>query len=76
MAAFLPLIDICLQRKHFRGKKIQRNVLIPPEKEKGKPETPAKGKEEEKAPAAGKAKEEASAKDKGNKGDKKRKTKK
>ncbi|KAM5296807.1 CKLF-like MARVEL transmembrane domain-containing protein 2 [Glossophaga mutica] len=66
LASFFPLIDICLQRKHFRGKKIQRNVLVPPEKKEiAKPEPPAKGKEEEKGPAAGKPKEEAKPKDKG-----------
>ncbi|KAF6077084.1 CKLF like MARVEL transmembrane domain containing 2 [Phyllostomus discolor] len=73
VAAFFPLIDICLQRKHFRGKKIQRNVLIPPEKEKGKPEPPAKGKEDEK-PA--KPKEEAKPKEKAEKGEKGKKGKK
>uniref|UniRef100_G1QEC3 Uncharacterized protein n=2 Tax=Myotis TaxID=9434 RepID=G1QEC3_MYOLU len=30
VAAFFPLIDICLQRKHFRGKKVKKNVLVPP----------------------------------------------
>ena len=71
VAAFFPLIDICLQRKHFRGKKLQRNVLVPPEKkEKGMPEQPAKGKEAEKAP------EEGNPKDKGDKGDKGEKGKK
>ncbi|KAK1330473.1 hypothetical protein QTO34_010662 [Cnephaeus nilssonii] len=32
VAAFFPLIDICLQRKHFRGKKVKRNVLVPPQR--------------------------------------------
>ncbi|CAK6436657.1 unnamed protein product [Pipistrellus nathusii] len=54
VAAFFPIIDICLQRKHFRGKKVKRNVLVPPpklaetEKAKGGP----KPKEEKKGKAA------------------------
>ncbi|XP_053772222.1 CKLF-like MARVEL transmembrane domain-containing protein 2 [Desmodus rotundus] len=71
VAAFFPLIDICLQRKHFRGKKLQRNVLVPPEKkEKGMPEQPAKGKEAEKAPEEGKPKDKGDKGDKGEKGKK------
>ncbi|XP_054435082.1 CKLF-like MARVEL transmembrane domain-containing protein 2 [Pteronotus mesoamericanus] len=72
VAAFFPLIDVCLQRKHFRGKKIQKNVLIPPtKKDKETPEGAAKPKEGEKAAPAEKpkadAKADAKAKDKGKK---------
>ncbi|XP_008138096.1 CKLF-like MARVEL transmembrane domain-containing protein 2 [Eptesicus fuscus] len=48
VAAFFPLIDICLQRKHFRGKKVKRNVLVPPQKKADA----AKAKEEAKSGAA------------------------
>uniref|UniRef100_A0A4X1USL1 MARVEL domain-containing protein n=1 Tax=Sus scrofa TaxID=9823 RepID=A0A4X1USL1_PIG len=34
VAAIFALIDICIQRKHFKGKKVKRNVLVPPEKGK------------------------------------------
>ncbi|XP_019509359.1 PREDICTED: CKLF-like MARVEL transmembrane domain-containing protein 2 [Hipposideros armiger] len=33
LAGFFALIDICLQRNHFRGKRIKKNVLVPPEKQ-------------------------------------------
>lgn len=51
MAAFFPLVDICFQRKHFRGKTVKRNVLVPPPKADA---PPAKPKEEGKAPPKGK----------------------
>ncbi|XP_005876409.1 PREDICTED: CKLF-like MARVEL transmembrane domain-containing protein 2 isoform X2 [Myotis brandtii] len=63
VAAFFPLIDICLQRKHFRGKKVKKNVLVPPQKMAGAPKEEPKGeaakpKDDKKgkpAPAAGAA---------------------
>ncbi|XP_006863698.1 PREDICTED: CKLF-like MARVEL transmembrane domain-containing protein 2-like [Chrysochloris asiatica] len=30
LAALFSLIDVCLQRKHFKGKKVKKNVLVPP----------------------------------------------
>ncbi|XP_019609265.2 CKLF-like MARVEL transmembrane domain-containing protein 2 [Rhinolophus sinicus] len=58
MAGLFALIDICLQRKHFRGKRIKKNVLIPPAKKQIiKEAETVKPKEEEKPPAA-KQKEE------------------
>ncbi|XP_004460984.1 CKLF-like MARVEL transmembrane domain-containing protein 2 [Dasypus novemcinctus] len=36
VAGLFPLIDMCLQRKHFKGKRARKNVLSPPPpKEKG-----------------------------------------
>ncbi|KAM7058770.1 CKLF-like MARVEL transmembrane domain-containing protein 2 isoform 2-T2 [Molossus nigricans] len=69
VAAFFPLIDICLQRKHFRGKKVKRNVLVPPPR---KEEPDAKPKEEAKpaAAAAGGGAPAAKPKDKGKGGKK------
>ncbi|XP_006180738.2 LOW QUALITY PROTEIN: CKLF-like MARVEL transmembrane domain-containing protein 2 [Camelus ferus] len=64
VAGLFALIDVCLQRKHFKGKKVRRNVLIPPGKEKegekakegGKPGEGDKGKDKGAAPAAPAAK--------------------
>nr|KAF6406465.1 hypothetical protein HJG59_003043 [Molossus molossus] len=69
VAAFFPLIDICLQRKHFRGKKVKRNVLVPPPR---KEEPDAKPKEEAKpaAAAGGGGAPAAKPKDKGKGGKK------
>ncbi|XP_036297128.1 CKLF-like MARVEL transmembrane domain-containing protein 2 [Pipistrellus kuhlii] len=56
VAAFFPIIDVCLQRKHFRGKQVKRNVLVPPPKmaaEKGKEEP--KPKEDKKGKSGAKA---------------------
>lgn len=74
MAGLFALIDICLQRKHFRGKRVRKNVLIPPAKkqiiknaetvkpkEEEKPPA-AKPKEAEKPPAAAKPKEKKGGK--------------
>lgn len=47
MAGLFALIDICLQRKHFKGKRVKRNVLIPPP---GKDQKGEKPKEPEKPP--------------------------
>ncbi|KAF6287793.1 CKLF like MARVEL transmembrane domain containing 2 [Rhinolophus ferrumequinum] len=81
MAGVFALIDVCLERKHFRGKRIKKNVLIPPAKkqitkeaETVKPkeeekQPPAKPKEAEKPPAAEKPSVVAKPKEK--KGDKK-----
>ncbi|XP_022367041.1 CKLF-like MARVEL transmembrane domain-containing protein 2 [Enhydra lutris kenyoni] len=66
VAGLFALIDICLQRKHFKGKKVKRNVLIPPpprEKPKGPEKPPEKA--EEKPPE--KAPEKAKDKGKGGK---------
>ncbi|XP_041628993.1 CKLF-like MARVEL transmembrane domain-containing protein 2 [Vulpes lagopus] len=59
VAGLFALIDICLQRKHFKGKRIKRNVLIPPPP--GKDQKAEKPKEGEKPPekAAEKAPEKA-----------------
>ncbi|XP_047566157.1 CKLF-like MARVEL transmembrane domain-containing protein 2 [Lutra lutra] len=61
VAGLFALIDICLQRKHFKGKKVKRNVLIPPpprEKPKGPEKPPEKAGEKppEKAPEKAKDK--------------------
>ncbi|XP_008700746.2 CKLF-like MARVEL transmembrane domain-containing protein 2 [Ursus americanus] len=47
VAGLFALIDICLQRKHFKGKRVKRNVLIPPP---GKDQKGEKPKEPEKPP--------------------------
>lgn len=76
MAGVFALIDICLEIKHFRGKRIKRNVLIPPAKKqitkeaetvkpkKEEKQPPAKPKEAEKPPAAGKPSVAAKPKEK------------
>uniref|UniRef100_A0A8C6CR51 CKLF-like MARVEL transmembrane domain-containing protein 2 n=1 Tax=Moschus moschiferus TaxID=68415 RepID=A0A8C6CR51_MOSMO len=64
VAALFALIDVCLQRKHFKGKKVKRNVLVPPPskeaekgKDEGKPKDAAKGKPDAKGkPEADKGK--------------------
>ncbi|XP_021112603.1 CKLF-like MARVEL transmembrane domain-containing protein 2 isoform X4 [Heterocephalus glaber] len=61
IAAFSAFLDICFQRKHFKGKRIKRNILDPPPKA-GAPEKPA----EEKPPA----KEPEKPANKGKPGDK------
>ncbi|KAI5143218.1 Cklf-Like Marvel Transmembrane Domain-Containing Protein 2 [Manis pentadactyla] len=59
---FFALIDVSLQRKHFKGKKVRKNVLVPPPpKDKRKEESPmpppdAKPKAPEKAPKKEKVK--------------------
>ncbi|KAM9046919.1 CKLF-like MARVEL transmembrane domain-containing protein 2 [Megaptera novaeangliae] len=50
VAALFALIDVCLQKKHFKGKKVKRHVLIPP----GKDKQGEKPKEGEKPGEAGK----------------------
>ncbi|XP_008048845.1 CKLF-like MARVEL transmembrane domain-containing protein 2 [Carlito syrichta] len=77
VAAFFALIDTCLQRSHFRGKKTRKNVLVPPptkgapaapttgQEEAGKGKEAEKGKEAAKGKEAGKGKEPAKGKDKG-----------
>ncbi|XP_034494922.1 CKLF-like MARVEL transmembrane domain-containing protein 2 [Ailuropoda melanoleuca] len=47
VAGLFALIDICLQRKHFKGKRVKRNALIPPP---GKDQKGEKPKEPEKPP--------------------------
>ncbi|XP_077742064.1 CKLF-like MARVEL transmembrane domain-containing protein 2 isoform X3 [Canis aureus] len=66
VAGLFALIDICLQRKHFKGKRIKRNVLTPPPP--GKDQKAEKPKEGEKPPekAAEKA-EKPKDKEKGGK---------
>ncbi|KAK2498701.1 hypothetical protein MC885_003461, partial [Smutsia gigantea] len=61
VAGFFALIDISLQRKHFKGKKVRKNMLVlPPLKDKrkeeppmpppdAKPKAPEKASEKEKA---------------------------
>ncbi|XP_069312837.1 CKLF-like MARVEL transmembrane domain-containing protein 2 [Eulemur rufifrons] len=62
MAGLFALIDIYLQRNHFRGKKIQKNVLVSPEKENA----PGAAKAPEAAkPPAGAPAPAAPAKEKG-----------
>ncbi|XP_001496044.1 CKLF-like MARVEL transmembrane domain-containing protein 2 isoform X1 [Equus caballus] len=56
LAGFFALIDVCLQRKHFKGKKVKRHVLVPPTKEGAK--EPGQG------PGAAKPKEEPKPADK------------
>ncbi|XP_057348876.1 LOW QUALITY PROTEIN: CKLF-like MARVEL transmembrane domain-containing protein 2 [Manis pentadactyla] len=62
VAGFFALIDVSLQRKHFKGKKVRKNVLVPPPpKDKRKEESPmpppdAKPKAPEKAPKKEKVK--------------------
>lgn len=58
MAALFALVDVCLQKKHFKGKKIKRNVLVPPPpKEPEKPVAEVKPVDAEKKKEAGKPKE-------------------
>ncbi|CAI9161987.1 unnamed protein product [Rangifer tarandus platyrhynchus] len=72
VAALFALVDVCLQRKHFKGKKIKRNVLVPPPKEAEKPKAPEKtgegGKPEGKKPKEPKAKADAKGKPDAGKG--------
>lgn len=72
MAALFALVDVCLQRKHFKGKRVKRNVLIPPPKEVEKPQPPEKagegGKPEGKKPKETKAKADAKGKADADKG--------
>lgn len=62
VAGFFALIDVSLQRKHFKGKKVRKNVLVPPppkdKRNEGPPMPPpdAKPKAPEKAPEKEKAK--------------------
>ncbi|XP_004626096.1 CKLF-like MARVEL transmembrane domain-containing protein 2 [Octodon degus] len=63
VTAFLSLIDVCLQRKHFKGKKIKRNILVPPPKPGEKPPEPEKPEDKDKADDKGKG--AAAAKGKG-----------
>ncbi|XP_029091459.1 CKLF-like MARVEL transmembrane domain-containing protein 2 [Monodon monoceros] len=42
VAALFALIDVCLQKKHFKGKKVKMHVRIPPGKDK-EGEKPKKG---------------------------------
>ncbi|XP_059237609.1 CKLF-like MARVEL transmembrane domain-containing protein 2 [Mustela nigripes] len=75
VAGLFALIDICLQRKHFKGKKVKRNVLIPPpprEKPKGTEKPPEKAGEKPPEKAGEKPPEKApeKAKDKGKGGKK------
>lgn len=62
VAGFFALIDISLQKKHFKGKKVRKNVLVPPppkdKRNEGPPMPPpdAKPKAPEKAPEKEKAK--------------------
>ncbi|XP_055409094.1 CKLF-like MARVEL transmembrane domain-containing protein 2 [Bubalus kerabau] len=69
VAALFALVDVCLQKKHFKGKKIKRNVLVPPApKEPEKPVAEEKPADAEKKKEAGKpkdAKAKPDAKDKG-----------
>ncbi|KAJ1073277.1 hypothetical protein K5549_016680, partial [Capra hircus] len=58
VAALFALVDVCLQKKHFKGKKVKRNVLVPPP-----PKEPEKPKPAEKTEEAGKKKEAAKPKD-------------
>ena len=58
MAALFALVDVCLQKKHFKGKKIKRNVLVPPPpKEPEKPVAEVKPVDAEKKKEAGKPKD-------------------
>ncbi|ELR55852.1 hypothetical protein E5288_WYG014624 [Bos mutus] len=58
VAALFALVDVCLQKKHFKGKKIKRNVLVPPPpKEPEKPVAEVKPVDAEKKKEAGKPKE-------------------
>lgn len=72
MAALFALVDVCLQRKHFKGKKVKRNVLVPPPKEAEKPKAPEKtgegAKPEGKKPKDPKAKADAKGKPDADKG--------
>ncbi|XP_058562887.1 CKLF-like MARVEL transmembrane domain-containing protein 2 isoform X3 [Neofelis nebulosa] len=34
MAGMFALMDMCLQRKHFKGKRLKTNVLLPPKNER------------------------------------------
>ena len=61
VAALFALVDVCLQRKHFKGKKVKRNVLVPPPKEGEKPKAPEKTEEGAK-PEGKKPKEQPKAK--------------
>ncbi|KAG5200511.1 hypothetical protein JEQ12_005045 [Ovis aries] len=58
VAALFALVDVCLQKKHFKGKKVKRNVLVPPP-----PKEPEKPKPAEKTAEEGKKKEAAKPKD-------------
>ncbi|XP_004371713.1 CKLF-like MARVEL transmembrane domain-containing protein 2 [Trichechus manatus latirostris] len=49
VAGLFALIDVCLQRRHFKAKRVKKTVLVPP--------PPKKTKEDEKQPEAGKPKE-------------------
>ncbi|XP_065775410.1 CKLF-like MARVEL transmembrane domain-containing protein 2 [Muntiacus reevesi] len=72
VAALFALVDVCLQRKHFKGKKVKRNVLVPPPKEAEKPKPPEKagegGKPEGKKPKEPKAKADTKGKADADKG--------
>ncbi|XP_055267089.1 CKLF-like MARVEL transmembrane domain-containing protein 2 [Moschus berezovskii] len=63
VAALFALIDVCLQRKHFKGKKVKRNVLVPPP-----PKEAEKGKDEGKLKDAAKGKPDAKGKPEADKG--------
>ncbi|XP_025744558.1 CKLF-like MARVEL transmembrane domain-containing protein 2 isoform X1 [Callorhinus ursinus] len=67
VAGLFALIDICLQRKHFKGKRVKRNVLIPPA---GKEQKLDKPKEGEKPPENVPEKAGEKPKDKGKGGKK------
>nr|XP_045748075.1 CKLF-like MARVEL transmembrane domain-containing protein 2 [Mirounga angustirostris] len=43
VAGLFALIDVCLQRKHFKGKRVRRNALIPPAGKEQKFEKPKEG---------------------------------
>ncbi|XP_007938574.1 CKLF-like MARVEL transmembrane domain-containing protein 2 [Orycteropus afer afer] len=63
LAGLFALIDLCLQRKHFKGKRVKRNVLVPPpgkdkDKDKEKEGEAEKEKPKEAEAAPDKAKEE------------------
>ncbi|XP_006155682.1 CKLF-like MARVEL transmembrane domain-containing protein 2, partial [Tupaia chinensis] len=64
LAGFFALIDMCLQRNHFKGKKIKKNILVPPPG-KDKPPEPGKGKEPEKKDTEKKEPEKPKEADKG-----------
>ncbi|XP_045842932.1 CKLF-like MARVEL transmembrane domain-containing protein 2 [Meles meles] len=66
MAGLFALIDICLQRNHFKGKKVKRNVLLPPPPREPKAEKPKEPEKAEEKPPE-KAEEKAKNKRKGGK---------
>ncbi|KFO19954.1 CKLF-like MARVEL transmembrane domain-containing protein 2 [Fukomys damarensis] len=71
VAAFFAFLDIYFQRKHFKGKRIKRNILVPPQPDKSAAAQGEKtpGKEPEKPGDKGKPADKAAA-DKGKEKDK------